>query len=330
MLELIDIMEKTENILQFYTNFDHHNKRIDGFLAYHLSDEYSRSFLQKIITEGNVTVNGKTVEKVSYKLQEKDIVEVLVPEIKTAEITPQKMDLEIVYEDEHLLVVNKPVGLSVHPGAGQPDGTLVNGLMEHCKGDLAGIGGAERPGIVHRIDKDTSGLIVVAKDDHSHQELAKQFAEKTTHRSYVALVYGILPQEDGTIVGNIARDPKNRKRMAYIPNKGKEAKTTFRVLNEYCDCMSLVKLKLYTGRTHQIRVHMTSIGNNLVGDQVYGKMHLSRNLSDEQKAFVKAANHQMLHAMELGFKHPHTGKFMKFKTPPPEDFQKLIAVLKQG
>ncbi|MCP4355936.1 MAG: RluA family pseudouridine synthase [Proteobacteria bacterium] len=322
-------MEKTENTLQFYTNFEHHNKRLDGFLSYCLSGDYSRSFLQKLILDGQVKVNGKTINKVSYKLQEKDIVEIEIPELETAEIVPQKMDLEIVYEDEHLLVVNKPAGLTVHPGAGQPDGTLINGLMEYCKGSLSGIGGVERPGIVHRIDKGTSGLLVVAKDDHSHQELAKQFAEKTTHRSYVALVYGILPQETGTIIGNIARDPKNRKRMAFVENKGKEAKTTFRVLNEYRNCVSLVKLKLYTGRTHQIRVHMTSVGNNLIGDPIYGKMTLNKNLADEQKAIIKSIDHQMLHAMELGFKHPETGKFLKFKVAPPEDFQKLINILKK-
>lgn len=322
-------METNNNTLQFYVNFDHHNKRVDGFLSYCLSDEYSRSFLQKIITDGKVTVNGNAINKSSYKLQEKDIVEFERPELEEAEIVPQKMDLEIVYEDEHVLVVNKPAGLTVHPGAGCPDGTLVNGLMEHCKGSLAGIGGVERPGIVHRIDKGTSGLLVVAKDDHSHQDLAKQFAEKTTHRSYVALVYGILPQEDGTIVGNIGRDPKNRKRMAYLETKGKEAKTTFRVLREYQDCVSLVKLKLYTGRTHQIRVHMTSIGHNLIGDPLYGKPVLSKNLDLTQKNVIKKIDHQMLHAMELGFRHPHTRKFLKFKVPPPADFQNLIALLKQ-
>lgn len=321
-------MELKKDIKQFYVNFENHNLRLDGFLAYCLSGEYSRSFIQKLIKDGNITINGRTEKKTSFKVQEKDIIEIHIPEIEPAKIIAQKMDLDIVYEDEYLIVINKPAGITVHPGAGQPDGTLINGLMEHCKGSLSGIGGVERPGVVHRIDKGTSGLLVFAKDDFTHQELAKQFAEKTTHRKYVALVYGILPQEEGTIVGNIARDPKNRKKMAYIPNKGKEAKTTFRVLNEYRECISLLKLKLYTGRTHQIRVHMTSIGHNLIADPLYGKPHFHKNLNNSQKEFIKKLDHQMLHAMELGFKHPHTKKFLKFKAEPPQDFQTLIRLLK--
>jgi 23S rRNA pseudouridine1911/1915/1917 synthase len=322
-------MEKETNILEFYVNFDHHNKRIDGFLSYCLSGEQSRSSIQRYMAEGMVEVNNVIVNKVSYKLQEKDIVKVTIPEVKIAEILPEDLNLDVVYEDEHLIVINKPAGLTVHPGAGCYSGTLVNGLMHHCKGSLSGIGGVERPGIVHRIDKGTSGLLVAAKNDATHQGLSLQFAEKTNHRVYVALVYGILPQEEGTIVGNIGRDTKDRKKMAHVQSGGKEAKTTFRVLNEYKDAISLVRLKLHTGRTHQIRVHMTSIGFPLIGDPMYGKMHLSKNLEPEQKAMIKEIDHQMLHAMELGFKHPITGKHLKFKAAPPKDFQNLISVLKQ-
>tara|TARA_Y100001960_G_scaffold321764_1_gene397062 strand:- start:248 stop:1225 length:978 start_codon:yes stop_codon:yes gene_type:complete len=322
-------MEKEANLLEFYVNFDHHNKRIDGFLSYCLSGEQSRSAIQRFIGEDLVKVNGNVINKVSYKVQEKDIVEVTIPEVKPAEIIPEDLNLDVVYEDEHLIVVNKPAGMTVHPGAGCYNGTLVNGLMHHCKGSLSGIGGIERPGIVHRIDKGTSGLLVAAKNDETHQGLAMQFAEKTNHRVYVALCYGILPQEEGTIVGNIGRDPKDRKKMAYVQTGGKEAKTTFRVLNEYKDAISLVRLKLHTGRTHQIRVHMTSIGFPLIGDPMYGKMHLSKNLEPEQKAMIKEIDHQMLHAMELGFKHPITGKNLKFKAPPAQDFQDLVSVLKQ-
>ena len=328
MLNIID-MEKETNILEFYVNFDHHNKRIDGFLSYCLSGEQSRSFIKKLMLEDMVQVNGKTVSKVSHKLQEKDIVKITIPELKPAEIIPEDLGLEVVFEDEHLIVVNKPAGMTVHPGAGCYNGTLVNGLMHHCAGSLSGIGGVERPGIVHRIDKGTSGLLVAAKNDETHQGLARQFAEKTNHRVYVALCYGILPQEEGVVVGNIGRDPKDRKKMAYVQTGGKEAKTTFRLLNEYKDAISLVRLKLHTGRTHQIRVHMTSIGFPLLGDPMYGKMHLSKNLEPEQKAYIKTLDHQMLHAMELGFKHPITGEHLKFKAAPPQDFQDAISVLKQ-
>jgi 23S rRNA pseudouridine1911/1915/1917 synthase len=322
-------MKKEANKLQFYVNFEHHNNRLDAFLSYHLSGDQSRSAIQRIIGEEQVKINDKVITKVSYKVQEKDIVDITIPEVKPTEIIPEDLNLEVVFEDEHLVVVNKPAGMTVHPGAGCYAGTLVNGLMHHCKGSLSGIGGEERPGIVHRIDKGTSGLLVVAKDDITHQGLARQFAEKTNHRVYVALCYGILPQEEGTIVGNIGRDTKDRKKMAYVQTGGKEAKTTFRVLNEYKDAVSLVRLKLHTGRTHQIRVHMTSIGFPLLGDPMYGKMHLSKNLEPEQKAFIKSLDHQMLHAMELGFKHPVTGQHLKFKAAPPQDFQDLISVLKQ-
>ena len=281
----------------------------------HLSQKSGLSRVQvtRLMTEGCVTPPVKPKDKIHTG----DAFTIRVPEAQPATAKPQAIPLDIVYEDADLLVINKPAGMVVHPGAGVHEGTLVNALLAHCKGSLSGIGGVQRPGIVHRIDKDTSGLLVVAKNDTAHQHLAAQLAKHTMTRTYQAIVYGMCPNT-GAVEGNIGRSPHNRQMMAIVP-KGKPAKTHYRLLKAlFNGKASLIECRLETGRTHQIRVHMTSIKHPLVGDATYG--HAPKGTPDILRLFPR----QALHAATLGFVHPTTGKYMEWSAPLPKDMTLLI------
>ncbi len=283
-------------------------ERIDKFLSRQLSD-VSRSQIQQWIKAGHVTVNGISI-KASYRLSVEDVLELVVPPLLQLRIVPESIPLDIVYEDGDLLVVNKPRGMVVHPAPGHDTGTLVNALLHHCH-DLSGINGVLRPGIVHRIDKDTSGLLVVAKHDQAHESLARQLAEHTVRREYLALVHGNVSVDHGTVDAPIGRDPANRQRMAVVTKGGKTAVTHFTV-EKRLGAYTFLRLRLETGRTHQIRVHMKYIGHPLVGDPKYGPR---RTLPIDGQA---------LHAAVLGFVHPRTGEFLLFEAPLPADMQKLL------
>lgn len=286
--------------------------RIDKVLGHHFS-QFSRSHLQKWIEDGNVKVNGQVV-KPKYKLAVGDQV-VITPEApQKIDLKPENIPLDIVYEDDDVVVVNKPQGMVVHPAPGHPDHTLVNALLYHCP--LSTINGEFRPGIVHRIDKDTSGLLMVAKNDLAHRSLAAQLKAKTNKREYVALVHGVIKQDAGTIDAPIGRSHKNRKKQAIVAD-GRHAVTHFKVLKRFRH-YTLVSCRLETGRTHQIRVHMKSIGHPLAGDPLYGPRK------------TLPGNGQYLHARELGFKHPRTGKELLFTAPLPAYFQQMLDKLERS
>ncbi len=286
-------------------------ERIDKYLAEVMND-YSRSFLQKQLKDGNVSVNEKTA-KASLKVAEDDEVRIFIPENKEPDIVPEDIPLDILYEDQQLLVVNKPKGMVVHPSAGHYSHTLVNALMFHCKDQLSGINGVLRPGIVHRIDMDTTGALVVCKTDLAHQSLAEQLKIHSITRRYRAIVHGRLKEDFGTIEGTIGRHPTDRKKMAINVKNGKPATTHYKVLDRF-DQFTYVECELETGRTHQIRVHMSSIGHPLLGDVVYGP----------KKSAVPNLQGQTLHAMVLGFLHPVSNEYMEFTAPLPEYFEKLL------
>ena len=289
--------------------------RLDAFLASQI-DELSRSRIDALIKEEKVLVNRKVVSK-SYRVAIGDRVEVIVPPPEDAVPTPCAMDLDIVFEDEHLLVVNKPKGLVVHPAPGHSGDTLVNGLLYHCKDSLSGINGEIRPGIVHRIDKDTSGLLVIAKSDAAHQGLSAQFEKHSIDRVYETIVWGRMPDDEGTVVASIGRSQKDRKKMAAGAKNGKHAVTHYKVLRQYRQFAHLA-CQLETGRTHQIRVHLSSLGHFVLGDLVYGRDVAGINLDFEG---------QCLHARVLGFDHPITGEHMIFESDLPEYFKKLLTKL---
>ena len=286
-------------------------ERIDRFLAD--SQDLTRSFLQKILKEGEVIVNGKS-GTANYKLRKGDRIEFEIPEAVEPDIVAEDIPLSILYEDADVLVVDKPKGMVVHPAAGHYSRTLVNAVMYHCKGELSGINGVLRPGIVHRIDRDTTGSIIICKNDMAHNEIARQLKEHSINRRYRAIVTGVLKDEEGTIEGAIGRDKKDRKKMA-ITADGKPAVTHYRVLQRFKH-YTYVECVLETGRTHQIRVHMASIGHPLLGDEVYGRR------SDKYKC-----EGQCLHAMTLGFHHPRTGEYIEVNAPLPPYFEHLLAVL---
>lgn len=288
-------------------------ERIDKALAT-LNEEWSRTQVATWVKDGVVLVNDATV-KVNYKVKEGDILTVDVPEVEELDIVAEDLQLDIVYEDADVLVVNKPRGMVVHPAPGHTKGTLVNGLMYHCK-DLSGINGVMRPGIVHRIDKDTSGLLMVAKNDVAHESLVNQLVNKTVTRKYTALVHGHIPHDKGTIDAPIGRDTKDRQKQAIVDN-GKHAVTHFQVLERFGD-FTLVECRLETGRTHQIRVHMNYIGYPLAGDPKYGP-----------KKTIDF-NGQVLHAGVLGFEHPVTKEYLEFEAPLPEDFAQLLEQLRKS
>ncbi|HDR8243136.1 RluA family pseudouridine synthase [Bacillus thuringiensis] len=288
------------------------NERIDKFVA-GINNEWSRSQVQQWIKDDVVTVNGKAV-KVNYKVKEEDEITVTIPDPEALDIQPEDMNLEIYYEDADVLVVNKPRGMVVHPAPGHTSGTLVNGLMHHCT-DLSGINGVMRPGIVHRIDKDTSGLLMVAKNDMAHESLVNQLVAKTVTRRYKAIVHGVIPHDKGTIDAPIGRDKKERQSMT-VDENGKNAVTHFQVLERFKD-FTLVECRLETGRTHQIRVHMKYIGYPLAGDPKYGP---KKTLD---------MNGQALHAGILGFEHPRTGEYIQFEAPIPEVFEEALNILRK-
>ena len=280
--------------------------RIDKVLT-SLEPEITRSQLKNLINDGHVTVNGQAV-KPKYKVQAGDKISLVKSEPQSLELTPENIPLDIVYEDDDVIVVNKPQGMVVHPAPGHPDHTLVNALLYHSP--LSTINGTFRPGIVHRIDKDTSGLLMVANNDLAHQSLAEQLRNKTNKREYLALVYGQIKEDEGTIDAPLGRNPQDRKKQAVVKG-GRHAVTHFKVMKRY-DNFTLVKCILETGRTHQIRVHMKYIGHPLVGDPLYGPRK------------VIGKDGQFLHAALLGFKHPRTGKELVFEAPLPENFQKML------
>ncbi|MDL2417507.1 RluA family pseudouridine synthase [Bacillus shihchuchen] len=285
---------------------------MDKFVA-GINNEWSRTQVQQWIKDDVVTVNGKAV-KGNYKVKENDEITVTIPEPEELDIRPEDMNLEIYYEDADVLVVNKPRGMVVHPAPGHTSGTLVNGLMHHCT-DLSGINGVMRPGIVHRIDKDTSGLLMVAKNDMAHESLVNQLVAKTVTRRYKAIVHGVIPHDKGTIDAPIARDKKERQSMT-VDENGKHAVTHFQVLERFKD-FTLVECRLETGRTHQIRVHMKYIGYPLAGDPKYGP---KKTLD---------MNGQALHAGILGFDHPRTGEYIQFEAPIPEVFEDALNILRK-
>ena len=306
--------------------------RLDKFLAGALP-ELSRSRLQSLIEQGHVTCWGKAIKDAAIKVKAQEVYCVSLPPASPTHMPAQAIDLDIVYEDGDLLVINKQAGLTVHPGAGTPDMTLVNALLAHCGESLSGIGGVARPGIVHRIDKDTSGLLVVAKNDATHLALSAQLADRSLKRSYTALVWGMPKKKSDTITGNIGRSFSNRQKMAVVPKGGKPAVTHYKVIKSF-GFASLVECNLETGRTHQIRVHMMHIGHPLVGDQTYGASTESRlkagsfkSVSKSAKDALLAFNRQALHAREIGFIHPTTGKATRFECELPKDMQALVKAL---
>lgn len=284
--------------------------RLDKFLV-DAMDGFTRSAVQRLIDDGNVKVNDKAAVK-NYKCKPNDIISVFVPDAKPLEAVAQDIPIEIVYEDDDLLVVNKPKGMVVHPANGNPDNTLVNALLHHCRGRLSGINGVIRPGIVHRIDKDTSGLLIVAKNDAAHIGLAEQIKEHSFSRAYEAVVYGNLKDDSGTICQPIGRDVKDRKKMAVTMKNSKPATTHYEVIKRFGD-FTHIRCILETGRTHQIRVHMAYIGHPVAGDSVYGP-----------KKVITRLNGQCLHAKHIGFVHPVTKKYMEFETELPGYFKSFL------
>ncbi len=299
-------MEKEE--IKFEVTEEGRAKRLDKFLADRFHDRFSRVFIQRLITKNSVLLNGEEVKN-HYLVRQGDRVEIKIPEPVLSSITPEKIKLHIIYEDDDLLVVNKPRGMVVHPAPGNYSGTLVNALLAHCR-DLSGIGGVTKPGIVHRIDKDASGLLVVAKNDHAHKSLSRQFKAKAAKRLYVAVVKGVMDLDNGIIELPIGRSSRDRKKMAVSYEKSKDAVTRYSVMDRMADS-TLLEIVLGTGRTHQIRVHMSHIGHPLLGDVKYG--------SPNAEAKVLC-----LHAKTLGFTHPVTGKYMEFTSDIPKDMKAII------
>ncbi|QEK11987.1 RluA family pseudouridine synthase [Crassaminicella thermophila] len=300
-------------IEKFVVDYIDEEKRLDMYLSNKLED-MSRSFIQKLIEKGKIKINGDVVQVKRYKVKENDVIEIEIPDAEILNVEPENIPIEIIYEDDDLLIVNKPQGMVVHPAPGNYSGTLVNALLYHCK-NLSSINGVIRPGIVHRIDKDTSGLLMVAKNDIAHKSLAAQLKEHSIHRIYIALVHGNIKEEKGTIHAPIGRHPVDRLKMAVVEKNGKDAITHFRVLKRFNN-YTLIEARLETGRTHQIRVHMAYINHPLVGDPVYGPKKPKFNLKG-----------QMLHAKTLGFIHPSKGNFMEFQSDLPDYFQKIIRIL---
>ncbi len=290
-------------------------ERIDKFLGENL-DDLSRSYIQKLLKDGLILVNGKKV-KANYKLNEGDQIDVEVPDPEPLDIAAENIPLDILYEDEDILIVNKPKGMVVHPSPGHPDHTLVNAILYHCGEHLSGINGVIRPGIVHRIDMNTTGSLLICKNDHAHQILAEQLKEHSITRRYHAIVHGSLKADTGTVNASIGRHPTDRKKMSTKALNGRHAVTHYRVL-ERLGNYTYIECELETGRTHQIRVHMASIGHPILGDDVYGPAKCPFHLEG-----------QTLHAKILGITHPSTGEYMEFDAPLPEYFTKLLSTLRQ-
>lgn len=305
-----DILDEGEE-LYFESNTS--NTRIDKFLSDAMPD-FSRSFIQKLIKDEHVIINGKTV-KPNFKPSKGDQICVLIPKPETPDIIPEDIALDILYEDDEILIVNKPKGMVVHPAPGHYSGTLVNAVMYHCKDKLSGINGVSRPGIVHRIDMDTTGSLVICKTDHAHQVLAERLKNHDITRKYHAIVHGNLKEDEGTINAPIGRHPQDRKKMSTKSRQGREAVTHYKVLKRFGN-YTYIECQLETGRTHQIRVHMASIGHPILGDAVYGPAKCPFKLQG-----------QTLHAKVLGFIHPSTGKYVEFDASLPPYFQDLLEKL---
>lgn len=288
--------------------------RIDKYLT-SVCEGLSRSYLQKLLKSGQVLVGGQGV-KASYAVQEGDLIELEVPEAVEPEILAEPMDLDVLYEDEDIILINKPKGMVVHPAAGHYTHTMVNGLLDHCRGQLSGINGVMRPGIVHRIDMDTTGVIIACKNDLAHSCLAEQLKEHSITRRYQAIVHGVLKEDEGTVDAPIGRHPVERKKMSINYNNGREAVTHYKVLRRFRQ-YTHVECRLETGRTHQIRVHMASIHHPLLGDAVYGPARCP----------IPGLQGQTLHAGVLGIRHPRTGAYMEFTAPLPDYFAKLLRTL---
>ena len=309
-----------DNVLSFdlVINSDSVGKRIDSFIAENL-DDMSRSRVQKLIADECVFVNGKLLKAKNYKCEENDLISLFLPEPEELDIVAENIPLEIVYEDNDILIVNKEKGMVVHPAPGHYTGTLVNAIMYHCGDKLSGINGVLRPGIVHRIDKDTSGILVICKNDSSHNYVADLLSRHEINRVYYCLVQGIFKDKTGRVERPIGRHPNDRKKMSVNAKISKEAITNYKVIKEYCNKYSLVECRLETGRTHQIRVHMASLNHPLVGDFVYGS---------EKQNICK--NGQMLHAAVLGFTHPTTKQYVEYSSPLPEYFVEICNKLNGG
>ncbi|WP_186422928.1 RluA family pseudouridine synthase [Lacrimispora celerecrescens] len=288
--------------------------RIDRYLSDQCQD-ISRSYLQKLLKEQSVLVEEKPV-KTNYKVNAGDRISLTLPKIREPEIMPEEIPLDIVYEDKDIILINKPKGMVVHPAAGHYSGTLVNGLMSHCRNELSGINGVMRPGIVHRIDMDTTGVLIVCKNDMAHNSISEQLKEHSITRKYAAIVHGVLKEDEGTINAPIGRHPVDRKKMSINEKNGREAVTHYRVLERYRQ-FTYIECQLETGRTHQIRVHMASIGHPLLGDSVYGPAKCPFRLTG-----------QTLHAGVLGIIHPRTGEYIEFTAPLPDYFEELLRKLR--
>jgi len=302
--------------------------RLDRVLA-DAHRELSRARIQALIAEGHLIAGERTVTEGRYRVKSAERLTLKIPPARPARPEGQAMQLDVAYEDDHLLVVDKPAGLVVHPAAGNPDGTLVNALIAHCGDSLSGIGGEKRPGIVHRLDKDTSGLMVVAKTDDAHIRLSNAIATRQVLRSYSALVWGVPDPAKGEVAGAIGRSPQNRKKMAVVRSGGKSALTRYAVERNWDVTVSLVTCRLATGRTHQIRVHMSHIGHSVLCDPLYGARNGARleRLSDPTGSAVRALRRQALHAARLGFHHPATNELIDLESPLPTDLAGLVASL---
>lgn len=309
-------MNEKEQKYEIEIDAEQEGVRIDLVLSSALA-ETSRSFIQKLFEKEKISVNGKVCDSKKYKVKSGDHVEILIPEPELLAVEAEDIPLDIVYEDDDVLVVNKPKGMVVHPAVGNYNGTLVNAIMFHCGDRLSSINGVIRPGIVHRIDKDTSGLLMIAKNDAAHESLSKQLADHSITRRYRALVYHNFKEEEGTVNAPIGRDPKNRLRQAVTDQNSKHAVTHYRVLERF-GAYTLIEAELETGRTHQIRVHMAHLKHPLVGDVVYGP----------KKHTIKADG-QMLHAKVLGFVHPRTGEYMEFDSTLPTYFEDILSRLRK-
>lgn len=306
--------ENKEKIIVKYVTKEYEGTRIDKYLSEVLKD-YSRSFIQRIVRINGIVVNEKSV-KSNYRVQDGDLLKISLPDLVEPEILPENIPLDILYEDNDVIVVNKPKGMVVHPAAGHYSGTLVNALLYHCKGNLSGINGVMRPGIVHRIDMNTTGVLVACKNDFSHNELSKQLEIHSIVRKYNAIVWNSFKVSDGTIDAPIGRNPVDRKKMAIDNKNGKRAITHYHVLENFGQ-YAYIECQLETGRTHQIRVHMHSIGHPLLGDDVYGNIKSPFKLEG-----------QTLHARVLGFIHPRTNQYMEFEAKLPKYFEHLLSILK--